>query len=114
MLLKILDTGPSDFCAGSSLKGYMRATYEEVVSCFGNPTAVMGDKTTVEWDVEIRAEDDDEVEYSIFATIYDWKRNSRYAPEGEYEWHIGGWSEDALHAVTLAMENYRKVTAVAA
>ena len=105
-MFKILETGPSDICDGSSLKGYMKATYEEIAGCFGNPTTVMGDKTTVEWDVELRVENDDD-EFSIFATIYDWKRNSRHAPEGEYEWHVGGWNKDAVHAVTLAVENYR-------
>ena len=121
-MFKILEAGSLDISSaahnlldGSSLKGYMKATYEEIVGCFGNPTTVMGDKTTVEWDVELRVvyddkrrrvENDDD-EFSIFATIYDWKRNSRHAPEGEYEWHVGGWNKDAVHAVTLAVENYR-------
>ena len=72
---------------GTSLKGYVNATYEELVGLLGFPTfnEPSGDeKVQVEWVVEFEDE--------IF-TIYDWKTNSRYYTENMLErFHIGGKS----------------------
>lgn len=72
---------------GTSLKGYINATYEELVGLLGSPTfnEPSGDnKVQVEWVVEFMGE--------IF-TIYDWKTFSRYYTENELErFHIGGKS----------------------
>ena len=70
---------------GSSLKGYVNATYEELVGLLGFPTfnePSGDDKVQVEWVVEYKGE--------IF-TIYDWKTFSRYYTENVLErFHIGG------------------------
>lgn len=56
---------------GSSLKGYINATYDQLVGVLGEPTInePSGDeKTQLEWVVEFKG--------NIF-TIYDWKTYSR-------------------------------------
>ena len=80
---------------GTSLKGYVNATYEELVEKFGEPTYTYGDKTTVEWSLEFECDadngslgEDGNVEY-VTATIYDWKTD--YTPTGEYDWLSLHW-----------------------
>ena len=78
-------------CNGTSLQGYMTATYDQLVERFGQPEGG-GDKTTVEWCLEF--------EDGTVATIYDWKEYS--TPLGRYDWHIGGTSKMAVFAVKEA------------
>lgn len=73
---------------GTSLQGYIRATYAELVERFGQPEGG-GDKTTVEWMLKF--------EDGTVATIYDWKEYE--TPTYEYDWHIGGKSKAAVSAV---------------
>ena len=72
---------------GTGLRGYVNATYEELVGLLGSPTfnEPSGDnKVQVEWVVEFEDE--------VF-TIYDWKTFSRHYTENELErFHIGGKS----------------------
>jgi hypothetical protein len=83
---------------GTSLKGYITATYEELVAVFGQPTHGPddreGDKVTCEW--QLLFED------GTYATIYDWKTD--YTPMGAYEWHIGGKSFASVLRVTETFE----------
>lgn len=95
---------------GTSLVGYINSTYNELVEKFGEPTFTYGDKTTVEWSLEFECDadngslgEDGNVEY-VTATIYDWKTD--YTPTGEYDWHIGGFSEEAIYAVESALGKY--------
>jgi hypothetical protein len=74
---------------GTSLQGYIRATYAELVERFGEPEAG-GDKTTVEWCLAF--------EDGTIATIYDWKEYE--TPMYAYDWHIGGMSKTAVTRVT--------------
>jgi hypothetical protein len=76
---------------GTSLQGYMRATYDQLVARFGQPDGG-GDKTTVEWCLEF--------EDGTVATIYDWKEYE--TPMYAYDWHIGGRSKMAVFAVKEA------------
>jgi hypothetical protein len=70
---------------GSSLKGYINATYSQLIGALGKPTydTPSGDeKTQMEWVVEFNDE--------IF-TIYDWKTYSRNYTENELNrFNVGG------------------------
>lgn len=77
---------------GTSLKGYVTATYAELVATFGEPEAG-GDKTTAEWALEF--------EDGTVATIYDWKTYE--TPMDTYAWHIGGHDYMAVERVYEAM-----------
>ena len=93
---------------GTCLVGTVKTTYTELVEKFGEPTYTNGDKTTAEWCLEFECDadngslgEDGNVEY-VTATIYDWKTFD--TPMGEYDWHIGGFSEEAVDAVMSAFE----------
>ena len=73
---------------GTSLKGYLVASYDELVKAFGQPV-FGGDKVNVVW--ELQYED------GTVATIYDWKEPA--VPMGRYAWHIGGKSQAAVDLV---------------
>lgn len=70
---------------GSAFKGYVNATYSQLVEALGEPThdEPSGDeKVQVEWVVEF--------EENIF-TIYDWKTYSREYTENELSmFNVGG------------------------
>ena len=82
--------------SGTSLVGTVKTTYGELVEKFYEPTWKYGDKTTAEWNLSFEVGDD-----SVIATIYDWKTHD--TPMGEYDWHIGGFSMDAVDVVTEAL-----------
>ncbi|MGY8864155.1 MAG: hypothetical protein ACKVJK_00865 [Methylophagaceae bacterium] len=79
----------------TSLQGYLKASYEELVKVFGEPqcTTPSGDgKVDVEWDMNILDEDHNAIRPF---TIYNWKdydggREAMSNPD--YIWHIGGTS----------------------
>ena len=87
---------------GTSLQGYIEATYDDLVKAFGEPTfdstrGDEGDKVHTQWALEFEDEEDN----LVVATIYDWKEDSAYNSRvGKYKWHIGGNSYDAVEAVT--------------
>ena len=87
---------------GTSLQGYIEATYDDLVKAFGEPTfdstkGDEGDKVHTQWALEFEDEEDN----LVVATIYDWKEDSAYNSRvGRYRWHIGGNSYDAVEAVT--------------
>ena len=77
---------------GTSLVGYVTASYSELVEKFGEPDFgpnAGGDKVTCEWALEF--------EDGTVAIIYDWKQYE--TPMGAYRWHIGGNSFDAVDRV---------------
>ena len=78
---------------GTSLQGYIRATYAELVERFGEPEGG-GDKTTVEWCLAF--------EDGTIATIYDLKEYETHMYA--YDWHIGGKSNTAVTRVTQAFK----------
>jgi hypothetical protein len=81
---------------GTSLQGYVTAYYHELVEVFGEPEGG-GDKTTVEWALKFAD--------GTVATIYDWKEYE--TPMGQYRWHIGGKSKQAVHAVTSTFKDHQ-------
>ena len=98
MDIKLIDTEAS--VGGTSLQGYVKTTYSEIVDIFGEPryTSSGDDKVTAEWDLEFEVGG----EY-VTATIYDWKLGE--TPFGEYNWHIGGFSTQAPHIVSHYMKS---------
>ena len=87
---------------GTSLQGYIEATYDDLVKAFGKPTYDStedgeSDKVHTQWALEFENEEGD----LVVATIYDWKEENAYNSRvGKYRWHIGGNSYDAVEAVT--------------
>ena len=88
----------SDQTCGTSLKGYTKATYKQLVATLGEPTfsdASLDDKTQVEWVVKFR---------NNYFTIYDWKTFDREYTINELTvFHVGG-KVDALDFI-IALEN---------
>lgn len=111
MNINLVDTEAS--VSGTSLQGYIKTTYADLVEVFGEPRYSGGDdKVTTEWNLEFRVatifEDiDDEYEY-VTATIYDWKLCG--TPFVEYDWHIGGHTTQAAHVVAEYMKRSKWVS----
>ena len=75
---------------GSSFKGNVCTTYDELISKLGESRGPSGDnKVKAEWIIE--GED------GTVATIYDWKLNN--IPKDLYYWHVGGSTHKALDLV---------------
>ncbi len=74
----------SDQVCGTSLKGYVAASYSQLVAALGEPTfseASADDKTQVEWVVKFR---------NNYFTVYDWKTYDREYTMNELQtFHIG-------------------------
>tara|TARA_B100001758_G_C17977449_1_gene386370 strand:- start:29 stop:385 length:357 start_codon:yes stop_codon:yes gene_type:complete len=86
---------------GSSLQGYIKTTYADLVEKFGEPEKYDLDKSTAEWCVEFCV-DLGKGDYKfVNATIYDWKTDA--TPMGEYDWHIGGFGFDAVEVIDTYM-----------
>jgi hypothetical protein len=82
---------------GTSLQGYIRATYSHLVRCFGEPIQTNCGKTNIEWVLE---SDNGEI-----VTIYDWKV-SRQAWDNDqlFQFNVGGKSNKVLDT----LENFFK------
>jgi len=82
---------------GTSLQGYIRATYNYLVRCFGEPIQRNCGKTNIEWILE---SDNGEI-----ITIYDWKV-SRQAWDNDqfFQFNVGGKSNKVLDT----LENFFK------
>ena len=98
MDIKLIDTEAS--VVGTSLQGYIKTNYTDLVEVFGEPryTNSGDDKVTTEWDLEFDLGDG---KY-VTATIYDWKLCG--TPFVEYDWHIGGFSTEAADVVSQFMK----------
>ena len=81
---------------GTSLRGYIATTYNNLVKTFGLPTfeipASQMDKVTIEWILQLPN--------GSVVTIYDWKGYG-YKPKADevYEWHIGGLTSSVVEFV---------------
>jgi hypothetical protein len=75
---------------GTSLQGYINATYSQLLEVLGKPTCDEpsgDDKVQLEWVIEFKG--------NIF-TIYDWKTGSREYTENELtEFNVGGTTSAA-------------------
>ena len=96
---------------GTHLQGYVKTTYDKIVKAFGEPTytdASPYEKVNAQWSIEFKIPftDDTGIEdfNSVIATIYNWKLG--YIPTEEYEWHIGGFSNDAVEYVNKVLDSY--------
>ena len=82
---------------GTSLKGYVSATYSDLFKVFGKPQFGPNDpdedKVTCEWN--LKSPD------GVIFTIYDWKEER--TPLDVYDWHIGGFTPDAVKVVEEAL-----------
>ena len=81
---------------GTSLSGYLNASYETLVELLGEPNVkVDGYKTDAEWHVKVKAEG----EAPTFATIYNYKDGKNYLGanglnvEDIKDWHVGSKSK---------------------
>lgn len=100
MKLKAINE-PSININGTSLKGYVITTREELTRAFGEPRQYTGDEEKVrfEWRLQFETDSSD-----IVATVYDWKNYNYILFRDEvYQWHIGGNNPDAVQAVTNAL-----------
>ena len=92
---------------GTSLKGTVTATFDQLVEKFGYPNILndktpQSDKVWWEWCIEFNDVDG----WSHVATIYDWKEiGPSAARTGEYRWHVGGKSINSLWCVMEALED---------
>jgi hypothetical protein len=86
-----------DCKGGSSLKGFIKTTYQELVEIFGHPNhdGDGGYKVGFEWAIQFSD--------GTYATIYDWKLSQSERSDvirgRPYEFHIGGFSMDAVNRV---------------
>lgn len=80
---------------GTSLVGYVRASFQELVDTFGYPNVdVWGDdKSSAEW--HLQADD------GTIATVYDYYTSGVGVPD--YLWHIGGFNMRAADLVREAL-----------
>jgi|TARA_B110000967_G_C18875301_1_gene557911 hypothetical protein len=106
--MKILEIENDDMGSsnGTCLQGKTFTTYYDLVDKFGEPTFENGDKTTCEWVLTFKVQDDDSDDPDDWgyetATIYDWKEVE--TPMGQYGWNVGGNSYRAVELVDQAME----------
>lgn len=96
---------------GTSRRGGIKTSYEELVRIFGEPTMSTEkgddlDKTNAEWwlEFEVRDENDPEDVDFIVATIYDWKYPS--LPKGVVDWEVGGKTWKSYEAVTDYIDSH--------
>lgn len=89
---------------GTSLQGYVDASYNQLVEVFGKPTYETGfsktEKITTAWNLEFPS--------GVIVTIYNWKNYENYGkdpePNEEYEWHVGGYDINAVYLVKNALK----------
>ena len=96
-----VEYGPDDCMNknGSSLRGHVTATYDNLVELFGEPNAYAGDKTWNAWDLCFTVWDEDEEDSEdVYVDIYDWKESGPHASKGDaYRWHVGGFVGSEHH-----------------
>lgn len=99
MKLKSINASFS-IASGTSLQGYIHATYAELVDFFGEPLAMLND-VSAEWIFQF--------EDGTVATLYDWKLSEPIAnyPLEEYEWHIGWRNQKAVEYLTAEIQQRR-------
>lgn len=90
---------------GTFLQGYLEASYEKLVSLFGQPTKGDEYKTDAEWIIRFpmpEGEVSKEADHGLVCTIYNWKNGKNYCgKDGEEvesmtEWNVGGHRKEAL------------------
>ena len=107
--VEVLESGNFVEATGTSLQGYVMATYEELVAVFGEDIGP-SDKVFNEFRGEISVYSPEEKCHDIYTvTLYDWKEDSPLtARTGTYRWHVGGLCADAPYLVEDVLEDYRR------
>ena len=83
---------PSKHVLGTGVAGYVECDYQHLVNLFGEPMIKTdGFKTSAEWHIEVRRND----ELQGVASIYDYKQHDNYTGDGTEtkditHWHVGG------------------------
>ena len=94
---------------GTSLQGYIKASYEQLLQTFGAPNPKLCDnyKTDVEWAFKFAD--------GTVATLYNWKNGHNYLGEAEglelndiYEWNVGGFNEKAVSKLLEKLRSHQK------
>jgi len=94
---KITNATPNEI-KGTSLKGYIEATKQQLVDVLGEPTNTYeSDKTSMEWHFVMIDKGK-----RIPITIYDYK--DKYVG-GVYTWHIGGKEAIVLFHISKLFPN---------
>ena len=103
-----------ELTGSTSLRGHVRATYQELCAAFGKPLEGDGYKTQVEWVILLT----DEEENQFVATIYDWKIGEAYVgtdegilPEENESWNIGGHKPDVVRLIDRILVETREMLA---
>ena len=93
---------------GTSLQGYIKASYEQLLNAFGAPNSTLCDnyKTDVEWAFKFAD--------GTVATLYNWKNGKNYlGDEGLelndiYEWNVGGFNDKAVSRLLEQLRSHQK------
>ena len=94
-----------DNAIGSSFKGYLTTSYDNLVKNFGEPTSL-----EVSGDGKVRAEWALKFDNGTIATIYDWKSQPDVELEDITDWHIGGFDYMAVTRLEDYMTGEFKIT----
>ena len=84
---------------GTSFMGTIYTTYDHLVKALGEPCLFDGDKTTVEWRLQV-IDSDDRIHV---ACVYDWKETE--TPMAPYNWHIGARTPEVVNHVTELLDS---------
>jgi len=93
---------PASAVIGTSLQGYVRASYSKIKARFGTPTKGDGYKVDAEWVFYVPTGE--------VATIYNYKNGKNYlGKQGKplsaiKQWHIGGKSRKVVQFVQAALK----------
>lgn len=92
----------SDRNEGTSLQGYVIASYAELCQMFGQPESGAESKTRAQWTLQFAGD-------NRIATIYDWKRAEPLAQL--QTWNVGGMDRVSLRYVQMTVEAIRAYNA---
>ena len=91
---------------GSSLIGYVKCSYQELIDSFGEPMKIdlstSDGKTDVEWDIEFQD--------GTYLHIYNWKNGKNYLGDDGLEvdqiteWNVGGHSKKDLDKLQMVFQ----------
>jgi len=100
---------------GTSLRGRITASYEDLVTHFGEPfltkfnAKTMRDVDTfAEWAIEFIEYDEDGDTFSEYAFIYDWRIDNPPNVESNTEWRVGGKTFGIDEKVRLVLQGKGK------
>jgi len=96
-MIPVKTTGKHINIDGTSLRGYVKIYYKDLVTAFGKPTQQKpsgDDNIRIRWNIKF-ADD-------TLATIYDWKnygKSVKWVKGNHTVWHIGGNNKYAVDKV---------------